>query len=279
YEVALKHRLALRDVANEKTDAEAALADVYLMVGGAWFCLRDEDAARKNYDLALEISERLAQENRDQRDIQRNLGFALQRYGDLDLRTNRFREAHEKYARARDIYQQLVQEDPEVTEYQDDLARANYDLGNVALREKNPKEAENCFRLSLKTRKERADADPDDLSAKKNYMTALARCGEHVAATKIADEILKVMEDGDSLIEAANCYAVSAGAAEKDRNVQRTYLLGCLEALQKAVGKGYRNIVNLETEPDLDSVRQKPEFQAFLAELRKTLTVKGASGT
>jgi tetratricopeptide (TPR) repeat protein len=213
----------------------------------------------------------------------------LQRYGDLDLRTNHLLQAREKYARARDIYQQLVQEDPEVTEYQDDLARANYDLGNVALREKNPKDAERCFQLSLKMRKQRADADPDDLSAKKNYMTTFARCGDHVAATCIAGEILKVMEDGDSLIEAANCYAVSVGAVEggrsehqlleKDRNARRAYLLGCIEALHKAVAKGYRNIVNLETEPDLDSVRQKPEFQAFLAELRKTLTLKGASGT
>jgi hypothetical protein len=35
------------------------------------------------------------------------------------------------------------------------------------------------------------------------------------------------------------------------------------------VALGYRNLYNFETEPDLDAVRDRPDFQAILDELNR----------
>jgi hypothetical protein len=65
-------------------------------------------------------------------------------------------------------------------------------------------------------------------------------------------------------------FAVCSGAvAANESQLRERYADRALEALRQAVARQYRDVVNLETEPDLDALRDRPEFKAILAELAR----------
>jgi hypothetical protein len=71
-------------------------------------------------------------------------------------------------------------------------------------------------------------------------------------------------------VDIACCYAVCstavpAGGAEKETHAR--YVARALAALQQALDAGYGDKVNLETEPDLDALWGRAEFQAQLGRL------------
>jgi hypothetical protein len=212
------------------------------------------------------------------------LAFALQRLGDLELRTDHLPQASENYTAAKEIYARLTKEDANTVTYQDDLARADYDLGTAAARAGKHPAAEKNFLDSLAIRQKRAKADPDDISLKKDLMITLARAGEHQQAAQLAEEIRRLPVDGGSLVEVAGCLALCVSAVSRgneknrpeDETLQKDYAARAVQALQQAVAQGYRNVVNLETEPDLDAIRDHPEFKALLHKLQQSLA--GSSG-
>jgi hypothetical protein len=61
----------------------------------------------------------------------------------------------------------------------------------------------------------------------------------------------------------------SSAAVPVNPELSRRYRENTHEALTQAVAQGFKDVVILETEPDLDSLRDQPTFQALLASLRK----------
>ena len=49
-----------------------------------------------------------------------------------------------------------------------------------------------------------------------------------------------------------------------DKEIHNQYVVKAIEALKQAVAAGYRDKVNLETEPDLDGIRKLEEFQKLV---------------
>jgi hypothetical protein len=100
-------------------------------------------------------------------------------------------------------------------------------------------------------------------------MVTLARCGEHRRAADLATRVGQQQPDEvSSLVDLACCYAVCSGAvAPEEGGLRERYTGQALEALRRAVARGYRDLVNLETEPDLDAVRDQPAFKDLLAGL------------
>jgi serine/threonine-protein kinase len=279
YQEVLQQRLALVDLLPNKSEAEQKLASSYLMVGGAYLWLRKDAEARPQNQEALKILERLSNDHSDDLGIQRALAFALQRQGDLELRTRNPSQAKKLYARALEIYQSLVNRDKEQVLFQEDLARAQYDLGTAALSEGDPATAKRRYADSKAIRQARSKAEPDNVSIKKDLMITLARCGDHPEAARIAKQISDLPEDGGSLVEVAGCYALCALALDKaslspnDQKLQTEYAERALQALKKAAEQGYRNVVNLETEPDLKFIQSNEKFKAII----KAMNQKNAS--
>jgi hypothetical protein len=107
------------------------------------------------------------------------------------------------------------------------------------------------------------------VAVQKDLMISLARCGEHERAADMADRIRKgAASDPGSLVDVACTFAVCSGAvAANEGQLRERYAERALEALRQAVAQGYRDVINLETEPDLDALRDRPEFQAILTDL------------
>ncbi len=152
----------------------------------------------------------------------------------------------------------------------EDVARAQYDVATAAQGSEDHATEQKMYASSWKTRQARLQADPENVSLKKDLMITLARCGQHVEAARIGEEIRSLPEDGGSLVEVAGCYALCASAVDRgkdpatkspeDQKLRAGYVVRSVTALKQAIAQGYRNVVNLETEPDLDSIRDNSEF-------------------
>src|SRR5262249_30824005 len=151
-------------------------------------------------------------------------------------------------------------------DFQDDLSRALYDLGLAALRRGDKALAAEKFRASLRIREARA-RDRTNVGAQIDLMVTLARCGEHRRAADLATRVgQRQPDEASSQVDVACCYAVCSGAvAPEEGGFRERYVGQALEALRRAVARDYRDLVNLEAEPDLDAVRDQPAFKDLLA--------------
>jgi hypothetical protein len=66
----------------------------------------------------------------------------------------------------------------------------------------------------------------------------------------------------------AQCFAQCAAAVTNDPGQRAAYVQKALDSLSGAIDQGYKDIVILETEPDLDTLREDPRFQKLLDRLR-----------
>ena len=260
-------------------DARRKLAGSYLLVGGADFRLRNPSSTLDYYLKAVQLRQEMAAAHPDVLDWRQELGFARQRLGDFYLRTQQPDLAGKEYDAAARVYQELVARDPKRDDYQNDLARAYYDVATAALLRGEKTLAAEKYRASLEIREARARGRAE-AAVQKDLMITLARCGEIRRAAAIAERISKECAgDPGSLTDVACCLAtcsamVAAGKpadtlTAQERSLREQYANQALEALRQAVAQGYRNVVNLETEPDLDALRDQPGFKSLLAELTR----------
>jgi len=93
-----------------------------------------------------------------------------------------------------------------------------------------------------------------------DLMLALARCGDHAGAARIALALVaKPPKDERIYVQAACGDAVL---------VQR-YTTAALDCLRKAKERGWADVVSLTTDTDLEPIRNDPAFQGLLGEFRR----------
>src|SRR5262249_19349103 len=125
-----------------------------------------------------------------------------------------------------------------------------------------------------------------------DYMVNLARCGEYQAAARKAEEIRnKSSKDVDTLLNLMRCYAlctlaVSGPEAQKIPAAEKTklreeYAASAASYFEQAVANGFRNVVDVETDPDVDAIRTNPAFERALRKLRESVdpAVDGATAS
>src|SRR5262249_7593493 len=94
-----------------------------------------------------------------------------------------------------------------------------------------------------------------------------ARLGDHESAAVFAPALLAgpQFSPGDG-VEAVSVLALCGGAASGE--ARRAYYAEAIAGLKILVDKlGYRNVARLKTDPDLDPIRDEPEFQAVVDRL------------
>jgi serine/threonine-protein kinase len=267
YRAALRLRQELADLDNSE-GARAQLARMYVLVGGLEFGQGNVKAAEELGTRAVEIRRQLADATPDDAQRQRDLAGARLRLGGLYLRTGRPEQAAREYRPAADALDQVAKEDPKNVHLQEDLARARYDEGTAALRWGDGPRAAEKFAASLKIREALAGKS-QDVSVQKELMLSLARCGEDRRAADIARRLReKYGDDAGQLYDVACCYAICAGPATANAKARTQYRDLALDVLEQAVERGYRDAGNMETDPDLDAVRDEPRVKELLKKLR-----------
>lgn len=120
-----------------------------------------------------------------------------------------------------------------------------------------------------------------------NLMVAVARCGQYARATSIAQQLMKSPPRDEHIYFQIACgYALAADAvraeqwrlgmtlgapeavtaAGLDDALVRFYTHLAVDALRRGKRLGWTDVVSLETDPDLEPIRNDPVFRAFIAE-------------
>jgi tetratricopeptide (TPR) repeat protein len=208
-----------------------------------------------------------------------NLEIASAVYGDILLirlgqpaEARRFYQTAVRQSRARAL-------SPEIARYQQRaLALDHYRLGTAMARGDDKAGAARHFAAcrafrEVQLREDDAFGKPGAVTtAKINLMLVQAGCGEHTAAAPMAALLLEAgsaqkpgAQQHRLLFLAAAGYALSAAAIDPAK--RKEYLEKALHALQLAIANGYRNSVELETDPDLDPLRESVECRKAYQEL------------
>jgi serine/threonine-protein kinase len=199
-------------------------------------------------------------------------------FGDFAIRTGDPQTALDEYGKARELYDRIGRTETEGARNPSNLATTFYRLGTARLALGDRGAALEDYRRGLEHRKALAGGDPNNAVKQISLMLALARCGRHGEAAVIARKLReRAAEDPGMLFYAACGFALCAGAldgpaADGDTpdapEARRRYRDQAIEALERAIGHGYRDAVALETDPDLAPIRRDPAFTTLLGRLR-----------
>jgi tetratricopeptide (TPR) repeat protein len=251
-------------------ESRRELSGLYERLGELSFRMGDPVEGQRSYDRSTDLRERVAAERpgfwpavNDLARSYNNAGF---------VRFPRGRDpaaAREFHRKARDLFQKRVEADPADFDTQGRLAETLYYEATCALHSGDAAGAAAGYRRCLEIRKTLATETKAKIS-QVDLMVALARCGEHAEAAKIAKALVETPPKDEHLDFQAACgYALAAGAANGDAALARRYTAAAIDCLRKGKERGWTDVVSLETDPDLEPIRNDSAFQGLLGEFRQ----------
>ncbi len=199
--------------------------------------------------------------------------------------------AREYHRQALALMNRWVEAEPTNAQALQRLATTLYYEATCALKSGDRAGAVAGYRRCLELR-EKLATDPKVKMPRMAMMVALARCGQHAPAAAIARDLVTRPPDNEMVyFEAACGFALSAGAvrdqasptpasagvprlAAADMALIRDYTDRAIDCLRKAKAGGFADVVGLETDPDLEPIRDEPAFRALLAEFPRPAAPK-----
>jgi serine/threonine-protein kinase len=205
---------------------------------------------------------------------------AYRELGDFFLMRNRLKDAAPYHEWDLAISRGLLRT-PEILTAQSDLSDVYYRSATLLLKGGDRAGAEDLYRKCLDLRATVAEVRTDDLSVVR-VANAQARCAMHLEATRTMNRILagNAGKLGAHLLGAmvfAICSDAVAGGRHDDeltpdeKALRQMYADRAVMLIEDLARAGYRDVVKLRTDPDLDGVRADPRFQAIISRLEKKL--------
>ena len=261
------------ELANELKDNPRLKQDLsYSMMALAEtnFRLGDRTLADDFYRQVLDQREAMAKLNPNDLTSLKELGDVHYMIGEFKLRCGDLAAARRNLENSRDRRKDLVDREPRNVLLRRDLGLTLYRLGNLADLENDAGLATRMFDSSLKIREELAKIGEANDRRQTELMLALAHSGQTARALELADRFsVGPNVDREQRIFLASCYAQIARTTppEKAEHVQ-TALVKAVDAVRTAVHEGFSDRVYLETEPDLEPIRNRSDFKQILGEIR-----------
>jgi eukaryotic-like serine/threonine-protein kinase len=196
--------------------------------------------------------------------------------GDFAMRTGDPRSALETYEKAASIYDAIAKEDSGAALSTTNQSVISYRIGTARLALGDREAALRDYQRSLELRRGLAEGDPNNAFRQGSLLFALARCGERKEAITIAERLRERGPNDPSMQFSIACGLAlcadipdqSVGQSlEKQRKEDRET---AIRSLERAVRFGYRDVVAIETDPDLAAIRSEPAFASLLERLRQS---------
>jgi serine/threonine-protein kinase len=272
--------------------ARQNLARNYHLLGEIYFRLRKLKESRTYYQKCEQIREAILRNDED--DVERQKQLGKPRPPDFRLMAD-LADFHQMYGamlfslgaplsevlphldRSIELSRRVLELDKAV-ESRQNLANAVYSRGMVAGRAGDSAMAARCFAECLEIREELAAQDISSFRKKVDLLEVLARVGAHERAVGLAEKLrVDHQKNAEYLVSAARCYAQCSLAVPEELALRQKYLDMALGALQAALEQGYKDLMTLETHPDLDPVRERPAFKKLLEKVSAASSVAGAA--
>jgi serine/threonine protein kinase/tetratricopeptide (TPR) repeat protein len=219
------------------------------------------------YDKCASLRQRVAAEQRDSWPAQNDLAVSYNQQGSMRFPQGRdaaaARQFHQK---ALLVLEKRAKAEPSDLENKHTLAQTLYYEATCALHSGDKPGSAAGFLRCLAICKELA-TEPKAKIWETDLMLALARCGDHAEAARIAEALVATPPKDERLYVQAACgYALAAGAAGGDASLVQRYKTAALDCLRKAKERGWADVASLEKDTDLEPIRNEHTFQALLRE-------------
>ncbi len=266
---AVELRQALAEAAPDNSAIQQDLARSYHALGEMYFRLNRITDAREHYGKSLELRERFFEKDSKNFKLKQELARLYGMLGERYLRSGETAAARPLYERALVLSQELVDLDPKHVDYRRDLGIAYYRSGALALVSNDAALATEFYSKCREVRERMASEDPENVRRQMELMVLLPHCGEHLAAAEMAERLRRgTSVDSEMLIELARCYAQCAACVPENQELGERYAASAVAALSESVTKGYQDVVFIESEPDLEPLRQRPDYKSLIEKLR-----------
>ncbi len=252
-------------------DSRRELAGLYAQLATLHLRMGQRDEAHRRYDQSVALRKRIADERPGLWPAQNDLGLSYNQHASMLFPQGRdpagARKLHQK---ALDVFKKRATADPSDFENKQVLAQTLYYEATCALHAGDKDGAAAGFRECLKICQALA-VEPKAKQAKTLEMLARARCGDHAAAAKIADELLaKSPKDAELCVQAACGYSLAAAAAGSDADLVKRYTAKAIDCLREAKEEGWADVASLEVDTDLEPIRNESAFKSLLDEMRQS---------
>lgn len=270
FDKALRQSEIMLDNDPTNSRVKAAVAGSCALLGKACFSLGDLKATHKYYRKALELRQELHADESNSVSATISLAGSLEVLGDVELQTGHSLEAQRYYESSMTLMEDLFARDSANANVKANLSTLYYRLATTLLRLDDQDAATSYYAKCLELREQLFAADPDDPNKQISVMLARARCGHHEESVELARQLSELAAGNAGTLFFVACgYALSAGIhteSEDDREAEMrdAYIQSALLTLERAIELGYRDVVALNTDPDLDPIRNTSEFKGLL---------------
>ena len=255
---------ALKDEPTD--DARRGLAETHFFLGQVQARLNQPDAALDHYAQAQTYRRQVYEANRHSFRARNDLATLSAKVGVMQVVKKDYAAAQKSFDENLKLCRELYAADTGNGAAQRRLSEACYMAAAAAQGRGDKSAAKAGFAESVRLRRDYVKAAPNDVNAHIELMLALARLGEHVEAVRIAEQEVRkrarASKDFLSLFQIACCYSLCLDAVEGAEDKAK-YANQGVGALAEARALGHKDVNEIDAEPDLEPLRDRPEFQPF----------------
>jgi serine/threonine-protein kinase len=241
--------------------------------------------AEATYRDALEIHKRLAADFPAVAAYRRSLAISHTNLSGLLMDAGLLTEAEPALRDALEMLKRLVADNPAVPDYQAFLANTMDGLAEIALDRKDYASARQLLEGARPHLQVALDTSPRyryyrgiSREIQRDLAAALLGLGDHAGSALGAAELARrAFQPAIDAYDAACLLARCIPVAQKDaklpearrKELTQSYGDQAMAALRQAVANGYKDMDYLRKDKNLDSLRQRDDFQKLLAEPKK----------
>jgi eukaryotic-like serine/threonine-protein kinase len=216
--------------------------------------------------------------------FQAELAVVCNKLGVILMSAGRPDDAATAYRKALPIQEKLVKDHPQVAEYQSSLGATLHNLANLRRNRGEFTEARALLERAVPHQRLAWKADPRNPTycrflRNHHWLLAevLVQLKEHAEAAKAAAELPTVIPEGwEEYLRATLFLARCVPLAEQDaqlpvakrKELARAYADEAMKRLREGVGRGYKNVPQLQKDKTFDPLREREDFQKLLRDLK-----------
>jgi tetratricopeptide (TPR) repeat protein len=239
------------------------------------------------YERSVAVKQRVADANPDVAEFRRDLALGHMNIGFLLMVSGKSSEALAVHEQARAIQEKLAEANPNVTLILAQLAKNLERIGSLLVQTGKPGEALASQEKSLAIRRRLAEANPSVTDLQLDLAQSLARVGrlkqqagraaeaaalfEQFRQTVAALEQLPTLYPVDLYNLACSHAILASVAAEPGSGLttdeRQTEADRAIQWLRRAIAAGYRKVNLIQTDPDLEPLRSRPDFRLLMMDL------------